>query len=179
LVSDSALHFSIGPLISRSFPNRDVARARIDQASATAKATLAEFDGTVLRALQEAESALTQYAHDLDENARLRTARDRSREAAGLQTRLARGGAVSSLEVPDVERTLASAEARSPHRTPNSRRIVYASFWRWEEVGGPVRLDSQQAAALRSPSPQQMILKLPTELLFQNVSVTLFGHMVP
>src|SRR3546814_5623762 len=42
LVSDSALHFSIGPLISWSFPNWDVARARIDQASATTKATLAE-----------------------------------------------------------------------------------------------------------------------------------------
>lgn len=111
LVSDSALHFSIGPLISWSFPNWDVARARIDQASATTKATLAEFDGTVLRALQEAESALTQYAHDRDQNARLRTARDRSREAAGLQTRLARGGVVSGLEVLDVERTLASAEA--------------------------------------------------------------------
>src|SRR3546814_12213632 len=64
-----------------------------------------------LRALQEAESALTQYAHDRDQNARLRTARDRSREAAGLQTRLARGGVVSGLEVLDVERTLASAEA--------------------------------------------------------------------
>src|SRR3546814_15618301 len=47
LVSDSALHFSIGPLISWSFPNRDAARARIDQASSTTKATLAEFDGTV------------------------------------------------------------------------------------------------------------------------------------
>src|SRR3546814_19022563 len=47
LVSDSALHFSIGPLISWSFPNWDVARARIDQASATTKAQLAEFDGPV------------------------------------------------------------------------------------------------------------------------------------
>src|SRR3546814_18979378 len=64
-----------------------------------------------LRALQEAESALTPYAHDRDQNARLRTARDRSREAAGLQTRLARGGVVSGLEVLDVERTLASADA--------------------------------------------------------------------
>ncbi len=111
LVSDSALQFSIGPLISWSFPNRSIARARIDQASATARAALAAFDGTLLRALQEAESALTQYSHDLDENVRLRTARDRSREAAAMQTRLARGGAVSSLEALDVERTLAGAEA--------------------------------------------------------------------
>lgn len=111
LVSNSALQFSIGPLISWSFPNRSVARARIEQASASAKTALAEFDGTVLEALQEAESALTQYANDIDENSRLRAARDRNREAAGLQTRLARGGAVSSLEVLDVERSLANAEA--------------------------------------------------------------------
>ena len=31
---------------------------------------------------------------------------------------------------------LPARKRRSPHRTPNSRRIVYASFWRWEEVGG-------------------------------------------
>ncbi|SNT10540.1 efflux transporter, outer membrane factor (OMF) lipoprotein, NodT family [Sphingopyxis indica] len=111
LTSDSALQFSIGPLISWSFPNRSVARARIDQASASAKVALAEFDGTVLGALQEAESALTQYANDIDENIRLRAARDRNREASDLQTRLARGGAAASLEVLDVERSLANAEA--------------------------------------------------------------------
>src|SRR3546814_19188948 len=38
---------------------------------------------------------------------------------------------------------------RSPHRIPNSRGIAYTSFWRWEEVGGLVRLDSQQTATLR------------------------------
>jgi len=139
LVSDSALQFSIGPLISWSFPNRSVARARIDQASATAKAALAEFDGAVLRTLQEAESALTQYAHDLDENARLRAARDRSREAAGMQTKLARGGAVSSLEVLDVERTLASAEAAlavSNAKLASDRvRIFLALGGGWEASG--------------------------------------------
>src|SRR3546814_7277170 len=46
LVSDSALHFSIGPLISWSFPNWDVARPRIDQASATPKATLRSEEHT-------------------------------------------------------------------------------------------------------------------------------------
>ncbi|MXO64162.1 efflux transporter outer membrane subunit [Altererythrobacter endophyticus] len=111
LVSDSAFRFSVGPLISWSFPNTDVARARIDQASASAKAALARFDGTVLRALEETESALTRYANDLDENERLRSARDASREAATLQAKLSRQGAVSVLDVLDVQRSLASAEA--------------------------------------------------------------------
>jgi NodT family efflux transporter outer membrane factor (OMF) lipoprotein len=110
LVSDSAFRFNVGPLISWSFPNRSVARARIAGANAAAKAALAGFDGAVLNALREAESALTVYVRDLDENARLREARDQSRTAAGIQRRLTRGGTASGLEALDVERTLASAE---------------------------------------------------------------------
>jgi NodT family efflux transporter outer membrane factor (OMF) lipoprotein len=110
LVSDSAFRFNVGPLISWSFPNRSVARARIAEANAAAKAALAGFDGTVLNALREAESALTVYVRDLDENARLREARDQSRTAAGIQRRLTRGGTASGLEALDVERTLAGAE---------------------------------------------------------------------
>lgn len=111
LFSDSALHFTTGPLISWSFPNRSVARARIAGANASTRAALASFDGKVLGALREAESALTIYVRDLEGNARLREARDESRTAAGLQRKLARGGTVSGLEALDVERTLATAES--------------------------------------------------------------------
>lgn len=139
LVSDSALHFSIGPLISWSFPNKMVARARIEQASAAARMALANFDGTVLRALEEAESALTQYAHDLDQNDRLRSARNEDREAAKLLGRLSRAGTVSGLEVLDVQRTLANAEAAlaaSNKRLAFDRvRIFLALGGGWETDG--------------------------------------------
>src|SRR3546814_16647189 len=46
LVDSSAFRFSVGPLISWSFPNRNVARARIAQSDATARAALARFDGS-------------------------------------------------------------------------------------------------------------------------------------
>jgi hypothetical protein len=49
---DSAFRYSIGPLISRSFPNKAVARARIAQAEASQRAALAEFDGTYREAQQ-------------------------------------------------------------------------------------------------------------------------------
>lgn len=140
LVSDSALNFSLGPMISWSFPNRNIARARIEQANATARAALAEFDGTVLRALREAESALTQYAHDLDENARLRIARGKNREAAELQARLARGGAASSLQLLDVERTLASAEAAlaaSNAELASDRVRIFLALGGGWEAGAP------------------------------------------
>ncbi|RKF18335.1 efflux transporter outer membrane subunit [Altericroceibacterium spongiae] len=110
LVSDSAVHFSLGPLISWTFPNTKVARARIAQAQASAKAALARFDGTVLTSLQETESALTQYARDLEENAALRRAQQDSAEALTLQTRMARNGVSSGLDLLDAQRSLVSAD---------------------------------------------------------------------
>src|SRR3546814_16724827 len=111
LVDSSAFRFSVGPLISWCFPNRNVARARIAQSDATARAALARFDGSVLSALREAETALGTYARDLEENAKLKVGLDESRTAAALQSRMTRGGLTSSLALLDAERSLASAEA--------------------------------------------------------------------
>ncbi|WP_082733453.1 efflux transporter outer membrane subunit [Sphingobium sp. CCH11-B1] len=111
LVDSAAFRFSAGPLISWSFPNRRVARTRIEQANATSRAALATFDGRVLGALRETETALATYARDIEENVRLTTARDESRKALVLQQRLARGGLASGLETLDAQRTLAQAEA--------------------------------------------------------------------
>lgn len=111
LADPAAYRFSLGPLISWSFPNRSVARTRIDQADATVRGALATFDGSVLNALRETESALTIYVRDLEENAYLEQARDLSREAAHNLARLRSGGTASGLEELDVQRSLASAEA--------------------------------------------------------------------
>lgn len=111
LVDPSAFRFGLGPLISWTFPNRKVARARIAEADAAARGALASFDGSVLVALREAEIALGTYARDLRENALLVAARDETRKAAVLQTRLALGGLATGLERLDAERSLASAEA--------------------------------------------------------------------
>lgn len=111
LVDASAFRFGFGPLISWNFPNRQVARARIDQADAAARAALAAFDGSVLVALREAEVALGTYDRDLQENASLAAARDASRRAVDLQAQLSRGGLSTGLERLDAERSLASAES--------------------------------------------------------------------
>ena len=111
LVDDSALRFSFGPLISWSFPNRRVARARIAESDAAARATLAAFDGSVLAALRETETVLSTYARDLDQNAKLRRAREESRRASGLQARITGGGLGTGLELLDAQRSLATTEA--------------------------------------------------------------------
>lgn len=111
LASGSALRFSLGPLISWSFPNRSLARARIAQAEASQQAALARFDGTWLNALQETESALTNYAGELDRVATLRRARAASAEAARVARLRYQAGRESFQIVLDAERSLAQTEA--------------------------------------------------------------------
>jgi len=90
--------------------NQSAARAEIAAANASAKLALAHFDGTVLKALSDAESALNVYVHDLRREESVKAARDEAatveREAEQLQA----GGRATALDVIDAQRTLASAE---------------------------------------------------------------------
>ncbi len=104
--------FSIGPLISWSFPNIAVARARIRQAKASTQAQLATFDGAVLEALRDTETALDAYARELDRRASLRRALADAREASRIVTLRYNAGSQSQLDVLDAERTRAQAEAQ-------------------------------------------------------------------
>ncbi|GAA0645129.1 TolC family protein [Brevundimonas lenta] len=110
--SESALRFGIGPLISWSFPNVFAARARIEQASAGSDIALANFDQAVLVALQETETALANYANELDRRTALLEARDQAGAAARLSRLRFDAGADSFLSVIDAERTLAQAEGQ-------------------------------------------------------------------
>ena len=111
LVSDSGFRYSLGPLISWSFPNMAVARARIAQAEAAAEGGLAEFDRAWLIALQETESALTNYARGLDRTASLQSGVGQAREAARIARIRYDAGREGFQIVLDAERQLASAEA--------------------------------------------------------------------
>lgn len=102
--------FSIGPLISWEFPNRLRAHARIHAAQASVDAAYARFDGTVLGALREAESALVVYARDLDRRALLESARQKSVQAAADTQLLYASGRQGYLPVLDADRTLIAAE---------------------------------------------------------------------
>lgn len=103
--------WSLGPLISWSIPNTSAAQARIDQAEASTRGALARFDGTVLTALRETETALDAYAHELDRRAALQAARDAAATVAQQARRLYQGGKTGYLEALDAERSLATSEA--------------------------------------------------------------------
>ena len=103
--------FSVGPLISWSFPNILAARARIAQADAGAQAALARFEQTQLNALQETESALTQHARNLERRAALQRAAEEGARAARLSRLRYDAGVDSFLTLLDAERTEAGLQA--------------------------------------------------------------------
>jgi len=105
------LRWLLGPLLNWAFPNQEPARARIAAAEADTQASLAEFDGTVLRALEETETALSSYARSLEQRQALRAARDQAERAARIVRAKRQEGASDSLEWLDAERTFAETEA--------------------------------------------------------------------
>ena len=111
LDENTARSFSYGPFLSWSFPNVLGTWARIQGASGRADSALAAFDKTVLGALQETETALSDYAGELE----ARNALERASNQAGEAARLARlrfdAGSDSFLALLDAQRTQAQADA--------------------------------------------------------------------
>lgn len=110
LARKDTFSWSLGPLISWTLPNTGVVDARIAQAEAGARQALAKFDGTVLAALRETESALNVYARELDRRASLLASRDEAATVATQARRLYQGGKLGYLEALDAERALAAGE---------------------------------------------------------------------
>jgi len=110
-IYSNPIGFLLGPLISWSFSDHARARARVAGAEASTQEALAEFDGTVLRSLQETETALSAYANTLKRREALKAARDQADVAARIVRAQQREGQVDSLALLDAERTSAEAEA--------------------------------------------------------------------
>ncbi len=143
LGSNSGFRFNVGPLISWTFPNVTVARARIRQAEAATEAALATFDGTVLTALQETEVAVNDLAGELDRQQALVAARDYSAEAARIVQLRYGAGAENFLAVLDAQRTLATAEAQlaasQAALVDDQVSLFKALGGGWENAPEPVR----------------------------------------
>ncbi len=131
--------FSLGPLLSWSFPNRPAVKARIAQAGAQAEADVAQFDSAVLEALRQAETSLESYARDHDSAAALAKARDSAALSADQADRLFRFGRSDFLSLLDAQRSLASAQsaaaAASAQLVDDQITIFLALGGGWQEGG--------------------------------------------
>jgi len=109
MLSPLTNRFGFGPLISWTL-NRHAARARIAAAEAQSRADLASFDGVVVRALREVETALNSYAAGLDQQQSLDRAREDAGRVARYTAQLRRGGKIAELPAVEAERDLVAAE---------------------------------------------------------------------
>jgi NodT family efflux transporter outer membrane factor (OMF) lipoprotein len=90
--------------------NQSAARARIQEAKASTRMALANFDGVVLGALRDTETALNVYVHDLQREDSTRRARDEAERAVQDSERLQGAGRATSLDVIDAQRAYAASE---------------------------------------------------------------------
>lgn len=101
--------FALGPQISWTV-NRSAVRARIAGARAGVDADLAAFDGSVLKALREVETALNTYAADLDRLNELTKAQEAAALVAEKAHKLRAGGRIGALPAIAADRDAAMAK---------------------------------------------------------------------
>lgn len=102
--------YAVGPIISWPALNLGRVKARVDQSRARADEAQAQYNQTVLRALQEVETNLSRYRTARARVARIGDAAEASARAADLARLRFEGGVADFLQVLDAERTQLDAE---------------------------------------------------------------------
>lgn len=129
--------FSVGPLLSWSFPNILAARAHVKQANAQSAAALARFDGTVLQALRETETALTAYDAERRRHVALLAARAGADEAQRLALIQFKAGTASILDLLQAQSAAVVADqavAASDQAIANDQVAVFQALGGgWDE----------------------------------------------
>ncbi|MFN4023516.1 MAG: TolC family protein [Hyphomonas sp.] len=132
-ISDESIGFDIGPAISWAGPDLRPVYARIDASDARTGRLIANYQTTVLDALADAETALTNLATEQRRTSDLEAALDSARRAFELASLRYREGLDSYLNVLDAQRSLLDAEDRlAVNRAETSRRAVRA----YRSLGG-------------------------------------------
>ena len=117
--------YSIGPGISWAAFNLGRVHAQVAGAKAREATALAQYEQTVLKALEETENALVTHARTRDQLVHAADAAEFSANAAKLARVRYEGGVVDFLEVLDAERTQLEAEDRmAQSRTEAATSLV-------------------------------------------------------
>lgn len=150
LTRNQAFTYSVGPLISWNFPFNGAARARVRESRAQAQVSLAAFDGTVLRALQETEQALARLSGAIEHEQALGRAADASQRAAELTETRFRAGSDNFLQLLTAERDRASTRAALAQAQADRAQAQISLF---KALGGGWEEAPQVATAPASPPP--------------------------
>jgi len=110
--------WSFGPLVSWNIPTNG-SRARIRQAEASSQAALAQFDGVVLNAIRETQTALAQYSALLARREALADAEQSASQAADQTHRFFQAGRESFLA--DLQATRTYTDVRGQLAAANTQ----------------------------------------------------------
>jgi multidrug efflux system outer membrane protein len=129
LGDNGTFRYAVGPVISWPALNLGRIKARVDQSTARAREAQAQYDLTVLRALQDVESSLVRYRTARGRLQNLRDAADASERAADLARLRFTGGVADFLQVLDAERTqLVAQDQLAQSRTDAA--TAYAALYK-------------------------------------------------
>jgi NodT family efflux transporter outer membrane factor (OMF) lipoprotein len=104
--------YAVGPIISWPALNLGRVKARVDGSRAREAEARAQYDQTVLLALQDVETSLSRYRTSLIRVDRIQDAARASERAAELARARFSGGVADFLEVLDAERTQLEAQSQ-------------------------------------------------------------------
>ena len=139
----SSFGFGIGPSISWAGPDLRRVRADIAVADAVSEAAIAQYEQTVLNALSEVESALTDYTNELRRRDDLQRAAASARRAIDLARLRFEEGLDDYLDVLEAQRTLLTAEDQLAESRLQSSSLAIAAY---RALGGVELLDGTSQA---------------------------------
>ena len=151
--------FGIGPSVS--FPLFDAGRLRrlVDVRNAQADAALADYDRTVLGALEEAHDAIVTFVTEQQRHAALVDAVTADQTAADVSAAQYKQGLVDFLNVLDAQRSLFDSEDAL---ADSDRAVTTALVALYKAIGGGWSLDERAAPPLAN-RPSTRPSDLPAE----------------
>ena len=127
--------WSFGPRITWAALDLGRVQARMKIADARTEASLAFYEQTVLKALEETEDALVDFGHEQTRQQFLEISAQASQQAADLAHQRYEGGITDFLSVLDSERTLLEAQDRL---AAGQTRTVTALVAVYKALGGGI-----------------------------------------
>ncbi len=138
--------YAAGPLASWTIFDGGKRFANIDRSKARVAQALSNYEGTVLGALRDVESALTAYSHNQSRRETLVTLVAQNQEGVHIAQREYDNGLIDLLDVLEVQRNLYSAQdalAQSDQAVSSDLVAIYKALGGgWES-----EIDSQSAKA--------------------------------